>query len=280
MNNGILVIGGTGKTGRHVAAQLAARGVPARVATRTPSAATQVRFDWHDPRSFDQALEGTTAIYMVAPADTLDVLSAMTPFMERALAAGVGPLVLLSASTLEPGGPMMGAVHQWLIDNAPNWTALRPTWFMQNFLDDPHRHTILSEGRIYTATQDGRVGFIDADDIARVAVKALTTEELKNRDVVLTGPESLSYGDVAALIVSATGRPVTHEKLDIPGLAARHETAGLPPEYAYGLAATDGEIADGTADWITEEVEKTTGYPPRSFAAFAKDNADAWRNAI
>jgi ergot alkaloid biosynthesis protein len=273
----VLVTGGTGKTGRRVAEQLAGRGADARVATRFPRSAGEVRFDWGDPGSHDGALEGVSAIYMVAPANDLDPLPSMIPFMARAVARGMGPLVLLSASSLEPGGPMMGAVHQWLMDNAPRWTVLRPTWFMQNFSEQQHLRTILDEGVIYSATGDGRVGFIDADDIARVAVEALVGDALINRDVVLTGPEALRYDDVAALISDAAERRIDHRRLGVREMAARLEASGLPPGYADILASMDEAIAQGSEDGVTAEVEHATGHPPRSFRHFAQGSASAWR---
>lgn len=279
MRDQILVTGGTGKTGRYVAQHLAARGVAARVASRTPKVAEQVRFDWNDASTFDAALEGTTAIYMVAPSDTFEVLEGMRPFMERAVAAGVGPLVLLSATSTPPGGPMMGAAHQWLIHHAPNWTALRPTWFMQNFLDYPHSTSIEEEGKLYSATGRGRVGFIDVGDIARVAVEALTGTALKNRDVLLTGPEAIDYHEVGRLITEASGRPVEYEELSIDALAAHFEAAGMPSEYAQGLAAIDGEIAAGSEEQVTDEVTAITGQPARSFADFAAANRAVWEKS-
>lgn len=272
----VLVTGGTGKTGRLVAQYLAERGIPARVASRTAHSAEHVRFDWSDATSYDAALAGATAVYMVAPADTFDVLAGMRPFMERAVAAGIGPLVLLSGSSLPPGGPMMGAAHQWLIDHAPHWSVLRPTWFMQNFLDDPHLASIRDEGRIYSATGAGRVAFIDVADIARVAVEALTGAALKNRDVLLTGPEALDYGDVAQRIAAASARPVVYHTLTVDSLAARFEAAGMPSEYAQALAEVDGEIERGSEEQVTDEVAAITGRPARTFADFAAENRDLW----
>lgn len=276
MRDQILVTGGTGKTGRLVAQHLAARRIPARVASRTPRSAEHVRFDWHDATSYGAALSGTSAVYMVAPVDTFEVLAAMRPFMERAVAAGIGPLVLLSGSSLAPGGPMMGAAHQWLIDHAPNWSVLRPTWFMQNFIDDPHLGSIREEGRIYSATGAGRVAFIDVEDIACVAVEALTGAALKNRDVMLTGPEALDYRDVAQLIAAARGGPVVFHDLTVEALAARFVAAGMSAEYAHALAAVDDEIARGSEQQVTGEVAMLTGRPARTFAAFAAENCACW----
>ena len=109
MTDNVLVTGGTGKTGRRVADLLRGRGIPARVATRSPAAADQVRFDWADADSFAGALESVRAVYMVAPTGAADPLDAMRPFIDQAIRARVQRLVLLSSSLLEEGGPLMGA---------------------------------------------------------------------------------------------------------------------------------------------------------------------------
>ncbi len=276
MTDKVLVTGGTGKTGRRVADLLRGRGIPARVATRTPAAADQVRFDWADTDSFSGALDGVRAVYLVAPTGAADPLDAMRPFIEQAIGAGVARLVLLSSSMLEEGGPLMGAVHAYLKAEAPGWTALRPSWFMQNFSEHQHVETILAEGRIYSATQDGRVPFIDAGDIAAVAAEALVRDDFGNGDLVLTGPETLSYDEVAKMISTAAGRPVAHHRLSIQELTARFETIGIPGGFAQALAGMDGAIAHGAEDRVTDTVEAVTGRKPRTFADFVGENRARW----
>lgn len=100
----------------------------------------------------------------------------MKPILEQAMAIGTRRFVLLSSSQLLPGDPIMGEVHAWLADNALEWAVLRPSWFMQNFSEGPHGQTIRDESTIYSATANGRVGFISADNIAEVAVALLTSE--------------------------------------------------------------------------------------------------------
>ncbi|MGF9758933.1 hypothetical protein AAII07_27415 [Microvirga sp. 0TCS3.31] len=174
MRDRILITEGTGKTGRRVGQILRSRNVQTLVASRSAKGPDTVRFDWSDTTMFDSALNGISAIHLVAPSNVAEPLAAMTPFLERALEAGVERFVQLSASSLEEGGPMMGAVHAWLRRYAPCWVVLRPTWFMQNFSEQQHLPTIVEEGVIYSATGDGRVGFIDAEDIAAAAAQALT----------------------------------------------------------------------------------------------------------
>lgn len=133
----VLVTGGTGTTGSRVALRLSNLGLPVSVGTRRPAANHEVRFDWADPSSA-AAFEGAQAAYLVAPTDRTDHLALMQPILERAIARGTRRFVLLSSSQFARGGPMMGEVHAWLADNAPEWAVLRPSWFMQNFSCGPH----------------------------------------------------------------------------------------------------------------------------------------------
>lgn len=267
MTDRVLVTGGTGKTGRLVAQQLAACGIGARIASRQPSAVGHVRFDWDDVTTYEPALDGVTAVYVVAPTDRIEQLPIMRPFLEQAVARVRGRLVLLSASSLDRDGPMMGKVHAWLHAHAPRWTVLRPSWFMQNFTTQ-HLPSIINEGCVYSATQSGRVPFIDAADIAAVAVRALTDPALASGDHVLTGPEALTYDEVARAITETTGRSVRHCRLSVAELAARYAGFGIPQHYASMLAGMDEAIANGAEDRTTVEVQRITGRPANKLASF------------
>lgn len=271
----VLITGGRGKTGRRVAAHLAARGVDVVLGTRRTSGPQDRRFDWADPGSA-AAFDGCEAAYLVAPTDRTDHLAVMEPVLEAAMRRGVRRFVLLSSSLLEPGGPMMGKVHAWLARNAPEWAVLRPSWFMQNFSEGPHTATIRDKGVIYSATGTGRVGFIDAEDIAASAAACLVAAAPLNADVVLTGPEALSYDDTAALIAAALGRPVHHVSLEPAALIARFVAQGLPASYAETLTDLDRAIEAGAEEATTDGVERVTGRPPASFRVFARRAAASW----
>lgn len=276
MPSDVLVTGATGKTGSRVVDLLRARGLTARAATRTPQIPGQIRFDWTDPDSFAPALDGVRAVYMVAPTGVAEPLAAMRPFIDRAITAGVDRLVLLSSSMIEEGGPVMGTVHGYLRANAPGWSVLRPSWFMQNFSEAQHLDTIRREGRIYSATGDGRVPFIDAGDIAAVAVAALANPAFANGELILTGPATLDYDALARLISVAAGREVEHHRLSTTDLAARLGEIGIPDAFAHILAQMDAAIAGGAEDRVTGAVVDVTGRQPKTFAAFAEDNVAGW----
>ena len=278
MRESTLVTGGTGTTGRRISAGLASRGALHRTATRNPQTQDDVRFEWANDRTWTEALKGAGSIYLVAPSGVLDPLPVMEPFLERAIDAGAERFVLLSASSLESGGPMMGRVHAWLSEHTAEWVVLRPTWFMQNFCGQQHLASIRDESAIYTATEEGRIGFIDAEDIAAVAVEFLTRTETVSGDFILTGPEALSYDDVARELTSALGHEIQHCRLSEIELAARHMSSGLPKDYAETLSAMDTSIAEGSEDRITDNVEQITGRPARTLTEFIAKNVATWRS--
>lgn len=271
MTERVLVTGSTGTTGGLLASLLRREGVAVAAATRRVERAGQVWFDWSDPASFAPALDGVDAAYVVAPTDRVDQLPVMRPFLKLAAERLPGPIVLLSAASLPAGAPMMGAAHAWLRDHAPRWAALRPSWFMQNFTGQ-YRPSIIGEGRLYSATGDGRVAFVDAADIAEVAAVALTAPERASGELVLTGPEALTYDQAAAAIAQEIGRPVTHVRLSVEVLAKCYRSFGLPADYADLLAGMDGAIAQGAEDRVTTTVSDVTGTSPKSLAVFLARN--------
>ncbi|RYX85695.1 ergot alkaloid biosynthesis protein [bacterium] len=278
MRDQILITGGGGKTGSRLAANLRQRAAKFRIAQRSPQGEGNVRFDWLDASTYEAALVDVRAAYLVAPSNVPDPLIAMRPFLERAIESGVERFVLLSASILEEGGPMMGEVHAFLKRHAPQWVALRPTWFMQNFSEGQHLPTIRDESAIYSATGDGRVPFIDASDIAAVAAEALTAPDFASRDIVLTGPQLLSYAEVAQILSATIGRPIVQRRLSESELAAWFGAQGIESQYAQVLAAMDTAIANGGEERLTSEVLDITGYAPTSFADFVRASRDVWSN--
>lgn len=262
----ILVTGATGNTGRPLVAKLLERGARVRAASRRPDpgAAEAVRFDWYDPATFGPALAEAEAVYLVPPPLDPEPHAAMAPFLDAAKRAGVTRAVLLSASAVEPGGPAAGQVHERVSQTFDDWAVLRPSWFMQNFVSGhPHAHRARTTGVIVTATGEGRVAFIDVDDIAEVAARVLLAPEPVRGDLILTGPEALGYDDVAAVLADLLSRPVRHEPVSTAE-CERLLAQEMPAPVAAMLAALDGLLAQGAEDRTTDTVERLTGRAPRS----------------
>jgi len=274
--NKVLVIGGTGKTGSRVAAKLQQRGWTVALGSRTRRGEGTVHFDWTAPESFEPACAGARAVYLIAPLGDLNPAPVMQAFIEKALRLKVTRFVLLSSSLLPEDGPAMGTVHGFLRRNAPEWTVLQPSWFMQNFSEGLHHTTIRNEGRIISATGTGAVPFIHVDDIAEVAVRALIDQPAHNRAHLITEPQALTYGEVAAAISSACGYTVRHENISTQELASRWTTLGLPADYATMVASMDEAISHGAENRTTTTVKDVTGWEPTSFAEFVRASAQAW----
>lgn len=206
-------------------------------------------------------------VYLVPPPGTSDPAAVMLPFLRRARASGVRRAVLLSSSAIPAGGPAVGQVHAALPGIFDEWAVLRPSWFMQNFTGDHlHARTVRAEGVIRTAAGEGRVGFIDAEDIAAVAVRALLDDRAPNTDLVITGPQALSYGDIAAVLTEVTGRTVVHQRLTREEMVQRL-AAEMPAAFASMLADMDLAIA---GVWRTGPPIPSSGSPAARLATSAR----------
>lgn len=258
-----VVTGATGTTGRRVATALEAVGEPVRRASRSVSG-----FDWADPATHDTAFDGAEALYLMAPVGEADPMPVVEPALRRALSRGLRRVVLLSSSLVEPSSTGYGALAS-LVREAPEWTVLRPSWFAQNFTGDHPVAVGVRSGRVTSATGNGRVPFVDAADIAAVAVAAL--RGAAPGEQLITGPAALSYDDACAVASRVVGHPVEHVSV-APDVLVDHLTdAGLPRPMAEVLAGLDELIAAGAEDRVTDVVERVTGHPPASLEAVLRD---------
>lgn len=271
----ILVTGGTGNTGRPLVAALRERGASVRAASRRPGPAGAY-FDWADRDSHRRVLDGATRLYLVPPPLNLDPMPLVRPFLDAAKAAGVRRVVLLGSLAELPGVPGAGELQK-AVREFPEWVVLRPSGFMQNFLGGhPVAAGVRDRGEIRTATRGGRLGWIDASDIAAVAAQVLLAPEELRAEYILTGPEALGYEQAAAVIAEVAGRPVRHVQVPAAEVLRRNTDAGLPLPFATALAAVDEDIARGTEDRTTREVELLTGRRPRSFRDFVAAHRGEW----
>ncbi|MGW7008906.1 NAD(P)H-binding protein [Streptomyces sp. NPDC054933] len=276
---GVLVTGGTGKTGRELVRLLRGQGVPVRVASRNPAAdpLDAVRFDWDDPATHPAALDGQDRVFVVPPGQSLDPMPTVGPFLAEAKRLGVRKVVLLGSSIpLAPRASDLAAQ----VRAQPGGVVLRPSGFMQNFLSPhPLGEQIRRDGEIRTASGDGRLGWIDVRDIAAAAAALLTDLDAvpgDQRDYLLTGPQALSHREAAAIITAGTGRPVRVVDASADQQAADRRAAGIPAGFAAILAAADASVRAGREDELSTAVLDLTGHPPRTFTQFVQEHAARW----
>ncbi|GAA3097881.1 uncharacterized protein YbjT (DUF2867 family) [Kribbella aluminosa] len=254
-----LILGGTGTTGRRIADRLRAGGHDVRTAARTGA---DVRLDLDDPTTWH--LDGIAAAYLMEP--TIRPGGRLARFTEAALAAGVRRLVLLSASRASDAGHPLHTAEQAVRD-ADEWTILHPNWFAQNFSEGPWRAAVRT-GRLALPAGNGRTAFVDADDIADVAVAALTTSGHHGRTYELTGPEAITFAEAAAHLEDA-GHRVEYVAIDSATYVEEQVAQGVPRSGAELLAAILGGL-DGRP---TTDLQRALDRPARSFRTFVR-NAD------
>lgn len=260
----ILILGGTGKTGRRIAGRLRAASRPVRTASRTGG---DIDFDLGAPNTWAPALDGVTAAYLIEPnlqAASTDRQARIPRLVTESVAAGVRRLVLLSAPGAHHDSHPLKPAEQAVRGSGVEWTILRPTWFAQNFSEDSWRPGILS-GNLSLPTGDGRTPFIDAEDIAEVAAAALTEDRHNGQVYVLTGPRAISFGDAADVIAKATGRTVRHVDVD-PEVYIDHQVAdGIPRDVARMLTGVFTAIRNGQGAALDDGVERALGRQRRQY---------------
>ncbi|MFI9332107.1 NmrA family NAD(P)-binding protein [Kitasatospora sp. NPDC052868] len=258
----VLVIGGSGKTGRRVAERLAARGHSARIGSRS----APVPFDWNEPGTWPAALAGVDAVYITYYPDLAfpGAVEAVGALSRLAAGLGVERLVLLSGRGEEAAEAGERAVQ----DAGTRWTIVRCAWFNQNFSESFFLDPVLS-GELALPTGDAVEPFVDADDIADVATAALTEDGHHGQVYELTGPRLLSYADVAAELSKATGREIRFNAVTVEEYREVLARAGLPGEFADLFTM----ILDGRNAHLSDGVRRALGREPRDFSDFAREAA-------
>ncbi|MFF5487442.1 NAD(P)H-binding protein [Streptomyces virginiae] len=262
----ILVLGSTGKTGSRVAAQLRQRGHEVRGASRKGP----VTFDWTDENTWEQVLDGAGAAYLV-DSQLPDAAESMRSFTRLAVASGVERLVLLSARDwVVAEGEEKLPCERAVRESGARWTILKPSWFFQNFDEDPFIRAQVQGGEVVMSAGDGVEPFIDAEDIAAVAVAALTEEGHGGQAYELSGPRLLSLDSVVDEITRATGRVVTYRPLPPEEFAVHAGSQGVPEEFVGLLNLLYGWIAEGRFATLADGVQRVLGREPRDVADYVR----------
>ena len=267
-NQPILIVGGTGKTGRRVAEKLAGQGVATRVASRSG----ETRFDWNDATTWGPALDGISAVYVTYFPDLAvpEAPPAIQRFASLAAERGVQRLVLLSGR----GEEEAQRCERIILDTNPDWTVVRASWFSQNFSEgffaDP-----LREGVLALPAGEIREPFIDAEDIAEVAVAALTEPGHEGQIYEVTGPRLMTFAEAVEEIGRATGRELGYLQIPVDDFARGMLEQEVPEQVVSLTRYLFETVLDGRNASTTDGVQRALGRPPRDFAEFAREAAAA-----
>jgi uncharacterized protein YbjT (DUF2867 family) len=260
-----LILGGTGKVGRRLARILHDRGHTARVASRTGG---DTRFDWQDPATHGPALAGADGVFVVGPGSASDWTAVLEPFLERAAAAGVHRVVLLSARGVQfsPDG-VVARIEEAVRRGPVGWTILRPTHFAQNFTEAMF---VPVDGVVRAPVGDGAEPFVDVEDIAEVAAAVLTHHTHAGDTLELSGPGALTFQEALDILGEHGGRPLRYVPEDPDAHAAGLRSAGIPEGYVRWRMAMLGGIRDGQDAHLSDGVLRVLGRAPTDFRTWAR----------
>lgn len=265
----VLVLGGTGKTGRRVAARLQERGRPVRIASRSSVTA---RFDWNDTSTWDGVLFGVESVYITYAPDLAipGATDAIRRFVACAAQANVRRLVLLSGRSEEEAQRCELIVQQ----SGLEWTVVRASWFCQNFSEGEFAGMV-REGAITLPATDVPEPFVDVDDIADVVVAALTDDRHHGEIYEVTGPRMLTFREAAEEISRAAGRDIAFVPLSRAEFAAGLAESGLPQDITWLLNYLFETVLDGRNAYVCDGVQRALGRQPKDFRAFVEEIADS-----
>lgn len=282
----ILITGSTGKVGQQVLSALQTANAPFTALARSDASAREltargvrvVRGDLGDPATLRPAMRGITRLFLLSSG--VDPHAGEAAAIGIAREAGVRRIVKLSAlgSHADATNSFLrghARAERLLEDSGLEWTSVRPTFFMQNWLIY-NAPSIRAGQPVYSNTGESRLAWVDTRDIAGVVAAALTGDEHVGRILDLTGPEALSYSQVTERLGKRLGRTVQHIAVnDRAAYAAM--AAGMPAAYAFALTTLNQAVRRGIAETTTDTVELVTGRPARTMDAFLTEHLGEFR---
>lgn len=276
------ITGATGTIGSSLVDRLRSASSAVRAYSRRPEAADDGgQVDWMEadlaePEGLVRAFGGVERLFLLT-GNSADMVRLQKNAIDAAATAGVDHVVKLSAlGATDHSLSLIGLWHynveRELKESGLEWTILRPHHFMQNLLDP----TVFDRdaGRVYSASGDGRIPFIDTRDIAAVAAEVLVSGGHGGSTYTLTGPEAISYGEATRILSEVLGRDLEFVAESEDEAWRRLRSAGMPTWRVAGLLAIAAyQRAGGPTERTTETVERVAGRPPADFRTFAEDHA-------
>lgn len=279
MDNDILVTGATGTIGSEVLKHLLNLDINVKAAVRSPNNKIkdlpQIEFDYNKPETLSNALKNVNKIFLLTPFDKYMVVNT-EKLVNEAKKNGIQQIVKLSVmgADVEPGvipTQLHRKAEKIIEDSQIPYTFLRPNSFMQNFVNF-FSNSIKNNNSFYGSVDNAKMSFIDASDIASVAVHSLLYDENRGQSYTLTGPESLSYYDAAESLSKVLGRTISYVDVSDDDLATGMKNVGMDEWTVDSLIELAKFTRNGHLAKITDSVEKITGNKPKTFLEFLVEN--------
>jgi uncharacterized protein YbjT (DUF2867 family) len=286
----LLVIGATGNVGSHLVRELAAAGAPTRALVRRPEAAAELEElgveavvgTFEDAESLRRAADGVERVYLLSPPGVEGMVEQQLAVVDAARAEDVRHIVKQSsiAADEETDASIVAAhrrIEEAIERSGMSWTHLRPHWFMQNELGQA---ATIAEDGVFYAPDVTEISMIDVADVASVGARVLTSDGHESKAYLLTGPEALSYADVAGVYARVLGREVQWQQVSLEDARDSMRKAGMPDELAVGFPEIMGRYAEGgVTRQVSPLVKELTGRAPRTFEGFVRENRAAFEAA-
>ncbi|OEK00388.1 NmrA family transcriptional regulator [Roseivirga sp. 4D4] len=264
--NNILVIGGTGKTGRKVVERLTRRGINVRIGSRNASPS----FDWEKPEDWKTALQGMDKVYITFQPDLAvpGAKEAITELTEQSKACGIKKLVILSGR----GEHEAELCEQIIQQSGIDWSVVRADWFNQNFSESFFLDPILA-GQVAVPRAETKIPFTDTDDIADVVVEALLDDQYTGEVLELTGPELWSMEEVIKEIAKVTNREIGFHSISLEDYTKMMRDHQVPDAYIWLINYLFTNVLDGRNSSTTNTIEEVLGRPAKRFSDYVKETA-------
>lgn len=285
----ILVTGATGTIGKSLVKSLLDKKADFVAGVRNESKAREVlppgtsfvTFDFDDRSTFEKAIEGVDRVFLLGPPIDMQLDKLLAPFIDFLKSKNINRVVYLSAMGEEHMDklPFHGVLTRKLQQDGFDYTILKPSFFAQNFRNYEGQN-ILERGVVFVPAGDGKVAFIDVQDIGDSAAAVLLSEGHSGKTYVLTGPELLTYSDVAELLSEVTGKKIVYPKPNHEVYTQVLKDNGAPDFIAPYMISVYSLIDKGIAAKQTDTVEQLTGHKPGSLKqVLKKDFANVGANA-
>jgi len=271
----LAVTGSTGVVGGLVARALADHGVPQRLLVRDPAKAPQLagstvhRSSYGDASAAAEALEGVETLFMVSASESTDRLEQHRAFVDAAASAGVRHIVYTSFVAAAPDAIFTLARDHFATEEHIKASGMSWTFLRDSFYIDFMEALVGEDGLIRGPGGTGRVALVSRADVARTATTVLLDPaEHAGRTYDITGPEALSFADVAATISRIRGREVTFYDESIDEAYASRAPYGAPDWQVDAWVSTYTAVASNVMAPVSDAIETITGEAPKNLATF------------